>query len=557
MKWLRFFSKNTNAADYVEQSGTGDYLTWLALGGALTVLILHAVLTFSGLRHTCTIEYASLARQIAAGNGFTTTVLRPAELSRYNSRHTVPETRRAPLYPAILSGLMKLTATDNYMASTIERRFRPETHAVIPLSLIGLFLALALLAVTGQLNDQRQEACLAIFITALLPSFREAICAAGPMVLSAAAVTALFPLSLLASRNPGKPLWAALLGLTAAAALLTSAATLPAVVAAGFLTIWNSSDEHNYKQMPVALIALAIPLALWGWRNHLATGSPFGTATYNWADGSIYYPAGLLDRSIEDIWRAHRTLHGMMIKGTAGMPEMFSATSDSIPWIILLCTGIVCARLTAEQLRTMLCIAGGYLLSAFWIAASAGEDTLYSLVIWMPLLVMGGVSSLKHLTGYPAPILQEVKQLLIAGLLGTAIILTVLEWRFSSPHRGYPPYHPALQATVAGLVPQNGIICTDIPWAVSWYTGRTAMLTPRSPLDLEEIEQHYPVSGIYLTQETARRFLAGTSSFWWHSAWLPVWNGTAPAGWVWHHGIHLPPGTQDQVILLKSPEEDT
>ena len=557
MDLLRFIRKIPAAPDDSQDYGPAAYITWLALAGALTVMILHAVIGFAGLRNACTLEYAHLAGRIAGGHGFTTTVLRPAELSRHDDLAAVPETRRAPLYPAMLAGMMRITRTENLTASAGERRFRPETHAVVPFSLICLIAALALIALTDRINNQREEACLAILITALLPSFREAICISGPMVLATATVTALIPLSLLASRNPGKPLWAALLGLTAAAALLTSAATLPAVIAAGILTVWNRPDEQHRKHMFTALTVFILPLVLWGWRNHLAAGSLFGTAPYNWADGSIYYPAGLLDRSLEDIWRAHRALHGMMQKGIVGMTEYFTATSDSIPWLILLCIGAACARLSSEQLRTTLCLAGGYLLSAFWMAASAGEETHYSLVIWMPLLVLGGINSLRKLTEYPAAMPADIKQFLTAGLLGTTIIFTIFQWRFSRPQGGYPPYHPALQATAAGLIPANGIICTDIPWAVAWYTGRTTILAPRSPQDLTEIEQHIPVAGVYLTQETARRFLSGTSAFRWHSTWLPVWNGTAPEGWAWHHGIHLPPGTQDQVVLLKGPEEDT
>jgi hypothetical protein len=534
------------------------YMMWLALAAAAVILVLHAALRFTGLQSPSTMEHAQLARSIADGKGYTTACLRPAETVRQHTRgqpaadgETRPETSLAPLYSSVLAGFLRISGTRQILAAPSTRLFRPETHAVMPMSLLALLSALLLISAIGKYNGWSEEAGLAVMLTAMTPAFLDALNDAGPVVLETALITSLWFCCIFAADNPHRLLPRALTGLCAAACLLTASATLPGVIAALLFLFWNRTDEERPFSIWLLLLCGTLPLAAWGMHLYSACGNPFGSAHYNWVDGSVFYASGIIHRSLDDIWRPHLAISGIFGKGLAGWYTELSRTPALLPWLTLTAVGIVTRRQNLREMSLSVFATAGILLSAFWNAATATELTQNHMMVWLPLAVLTGIRALWMVLDSALLLAPPFRQWIISALLLFAALPVYNGWRHAPQKFPYPPYHPAIQAAATGLLPSGGVVCTDIPWATAWYTGRTSILLPQSPEETIRLNNIIPLAGIYMTGVTQRRFIAGTGRHWWHSTWLPVWNGMSPAEWPWRHGIRIPPETHDQLVLLK------
>lgn len=532
-------------------------LTGLALAAAAVILVLHAALRFDGLQHPAAMEYAQLARRIATGQGYTTVCLRPYQLAHMQRNgitpdlEQVPATRIAPLYPAALAGILFLTGEHETTATPATRNFSPETQAIIPLALACLMIALLIVAVMGITTGRRIETNLAVVIIAASPAFRAMLCSAGAEVLTVAVLTGLWFSACSATGKPRGFSAALLTGLIAAACLLTSAATLPGIIAAMIFILWNRNPgTHSNRYLWIALPAFIIPLTIWGLFLQKNSGGLPGTALYSWVDGSMFYASGIIERSLDDIWRANRAITGILQKGLAGWPEQFARTPSIILWLTLMSAGLISRRQSAAEMRFSACVAGGILLSAFWNSATATEACGYNLAGWLPLAILAGVNAGWKLLENAQLLIPPFNEVIQAAILLMVLVSLYNGWRHSPRKYQYPPYYPAIQASVTGLLPPDSAVCTDIPWATAWYGATPSVLLPRSPADTIKLNQIITIGGVYLTGETQRRFLQGTGSTRWHSSWLPLWRGEMPSGWPWARAIQLPPGTYDQLLML-------
>jgi len=96
----------------------------------------------------------------------------------------------------------------------------------------------------------------------------------------------------------------------------------------------------------------------------------------------------------------------------------------------------------------------------------------------------------------------------------------------------YPPYDGGVAAAVGNVFRDDEIVASDIPWAVAWYGGRTAVWTPFDRDDFLAINDNIRggIAGVYLTQatpqsQTVTETWAGNQRFWTRMYQPPqLWN---------------------------------
>jgi hypothetical protein len=67
----------------------------------------------------------------------------------------------------------------------------------------------------------------------------------------------------------------------------------------------------------------------------------------------------------------------------------------------------------------------------------------------------------------------------------------------------WPPYVPPFIGILGEWFEEDEVICSDMPWAVTWYAGRTSLLIPESVREFTRIHDYnelkQKVRGLYLT----------------------------------------------------------
>jgi hypothetical protein len=83
----------------------------------------------------------------------------------------------------------------------------------------------------------------------------------------------------------------------------------------------------------------------------------------------------------------------------------------------------------------------------------------------------------------------------------------------STPGRAiqWPPYVPPFIAVLGVWFEENEAICSDMPWAVSWYAQRQSLLLPKTIKQFNRISDYRllgkSLNGLYLTPLTGNRAL--------------------------------------------------
>src|SRR5437867_57538 len=116
-------------------------LQWVVVIFATGVLmLLYTHWQFRGLEKREAIDMAQLARNIARGRGFTTSVVRPVSLwhlKTYRPDHNPmfedhPDLYNPPLYPLILAGIFRLLPAKVFEAQISDAMYAPERWVIVP-----------------------------------------------------------------------------------------------------------------------------------------------------------------------------------------------------------------------------------------------------------------------------------------------------------------------------------------------------------------------------------------------------------------------------------------
>ncbi|MBM3879728.1 MAG: glycosyltransferase family 39 protein [Verrucomicrobia bacterium] len=490
-------------------------------------------------------ESAQLARNLAAGEGFTTKSIRPLSLYLVEqhqgvgarlSRQPHPDLATPPLYPLLLAVLLKVVPL-NYGIDASFWRYPPEL--LIALFNQGLFfLALWL---TFRLARRLFDLPVAVLATVLMAGsdvlWRFSVSGQSTLLLVLILVGLLWCLVRLSeaaqaqeppedddagvSAPPGPPAgsmgrWR-FVGWGVAAGWLVGLGALTRY-SFGWLLIpvlvFCVAYLGRRRALVAGLVLGAFLLTLGPWcvRNYTLSGTLFGVQGFALQQQSTAFPETRLERSLRpDLRQVELKDYGRKLCANLGelMREDFPKLGGS--WLgAFFLAGLLLPyrRPTLRRLRVFALLS----LVTLGVAQALGRThlgvqspTISSenlLVLLTPLVLVLGVGCYYVLLDQmklPFPELRHLVTVVVAMVGCAQLLLTLLPPRVYPIV--YPPYLPTWIQLVSRMLKTNELMMSDMPWAVAWYGNRSCVWTPLNTSNAfyEIYDQQKPVAGVYLT----------------------------------------------------------
>jgi hypothetical protein len=499
-------------------------------------------------------DSAQLARNIAAGRGFSTDCIRPLSLHLVKTHRDDgspmlkpplehPDIVNAPVYPVVLAGLMKVLPFDFDVKDPRKdtfSRYQPEMLITVFNQVLFLASILLLFFLARRLFDS-QVAWISAAVLALNGAlWKFSISGNSTMLLLVIGLGLAWVLTLMdqgetsqeAQASPIRlVLLAALAGLVIALGTLTRYSfgllILPALI---FVILW--SPRIRLAGSFAMLIAFLLVVTPWCVRNVKLSGNPFGIAGYApLAAGSIF-SSDELNRSL-DVTLIKGSEDGKVefnrqfnagykeilrklvvnLREVVGseMPRMGAtwAAAFFLPGLLL-----PFQNSTRRRLRWFVVMA----IIPLSLAQAIGRTHLWErnpdintenyLILLLPLVIMFGSVLFNVLLdqidiSYPP--------LRTGSIVGFVVVSSLSLGLYILPPTvnpvAYPPYYPPVVSQVGKWMTDKEVTMTDVPWAFAWYGQRRAVdLTLDSKEEFYRInDEMQNISGLYLTPATIDR----------------------------------------------------
>jgi 4-amino-4-deoxy-L-arabinose transferase-like glycosyltransferase len=412
-------------------------------------------------------EYADVARRIARGDGFTTSLIYPAELD-YGVSRDHPSLVRAPLWPLVMA--------IGFVATGPEE---PTIHVV----LLALFAAcVAAAAALGKALAGPLAGALAGIAVATEPSTRALSFLAGTETLYALLALLAFLLMARGSR----PAW---LGGVCALAYLTrynGAVLFPIAL------LWAFLEPRRWQAVAWCVAGFAAVALPWWIRNLLITGDPFFTY-YRWglffSPYTVSYSTTLLNMiepRLDAPWamdprEKFKLFFPMMVERSPFVAANAAA-----------CVGLALAALKRDR-ESLLFVALAAVTTvglAFVLARGRYFAPLF------PVLLALGVAGWRRHGGRFSTL--GLALLLAAPWLPPAVEkaqdLALFEALVPTPRRAPPPppWAPCLG-------PEN-LVMGDDASRLAWVSDATTLWMPASAPEFWQIADGYPVEFFYVNE---------------------------------------------------------
>jgi 4-amino-4-deoxy-L-arabinose transferase-like glycosyltransferase len=417
-------------------------------------------------------EYADVARRLARGDGFTTSLIYPAELE-FGVHREHPALVRPPLWPSLLAAAFVV--------------FGPGEWA-IQVVLLGLYvLSVVLAGLLGQRLAGLGAGIVAASAVAVAPDTL-ALSLVG-MTETLYGVCILLVLWLLARGS--HPVW---VGVGCAALYLTRYNGI-VLLPFALLYLVLSDSESRGRRVSYCLLGFVLLASPWWVRNTLVTGEPFFTY-YQWA---IYFPV---------TGRTYTTTLLHLINPTPDSPlamDPLEKVRILLP-LMFLNWPLAAANFSACVGLGIACVkrnALGISFAGLAVATTVGLSLAlprgrYFAPLFPGLLVLG-VAGWWSLKG-------RVKWLGLALLLASPLLPPVIDPApdlvfargLLGDHEGRTDEEEAVFARCVRDQPTPPIIVAEDASRVVWQTDATTIWLPATSEDFWRIVSEYPVRFVYM-----------------------------------------------------------
>ena len=451
------------------------------------LLALYTRAVFPGLTHTDALDFAQLGRNIAAGRGLVTYVLRPLALTHGSNALRQPDSTHGPLFPFILALAFGAAGARDAVASAVS----------------GLFylLTVPLLYALGLRVFNRTVGLVAASAFAFSSLMLEYAVSGLHITLYTFLITALFlVLYNLAANRKAKgdpsdtPLSTRLLllaGTLTGLLYLTDAifVWIIPVILGGVIWIGGPHQRAAIFKFLLPLGALMLP---WMVRNGIVTGNPvFGLRGAEfWMYTEHYFPGRTAYGMYTDEFSggAH-LLPGVLKKLLFGLYTVVQVLPQiSSAWILAfllpsLLFGYTSAA--AMMLRRLMLFSFAALL--FGMLFFHVEMTLFSGIV--PVMLVFAVAYLTHLVKQAT--LPRFSQWTVGVLLGVAIAYPLLgQILLDKKAQALPESN---SAKALGKISQAGhVILSDRPDIVAWYADRPSVQVPTAEDRVADVRKQFP-----------------------------------------------------------------
>lgn len=534
-----------NVIHRVEEGGGIRYLKYVLIVLALAVLILSYNLRgFKDMSTMEAMDTAQVARNLADHKGYTTLFIRPFSMyllqkayaekngesqlldrtDRSQIKGMHPDLANPPVYPLVLSGLMKMSPKMKFQAvSNQAGSFIYKPDFLISLFNQALFMGAAIMVFL--LARRRFDPTVAWISTALFLGtdlfWRFSMSGLSTMLLIVIFIALAWCLLCLEEGYREAKLGSgSLLLLAASIGLLTGLGGLtrysfglliiPVII---FLILFLG--RSRVILCLTALIMFTLTMAPWVARNYSVSHTPFGTAGFAMYEGTAYFPDYRLERSLNpDLTRvSYHQLWSKFIGNTRvimheDLPKLGGGWIGAL-FLAGLLVGFRNPGLSRLRYFLLLC------LPVLIVAQALGRTQLSEdspvvnsenlLVLLAPIVIVFGVSFFFTLLDQMDLPVRQLRYLVISvfcALVCLPAIFSLISSRTTIS--AYPPYYlPIIQKT-SGWMKENELMMSDIPWAVAWYGQRQCLwATLGLQTDFFSISDYQkPISAIYLSPVT-------------------------------------------------------
>jgi hypothetical protein len=486
----------------------------------IALTLLYLFVHFRGLDNPSAMDQAQIARNLAAGDGFTTGNISPLALGviqeLYGTDDTVdvshfPDIYQAPLSPWVNSWALSLIK-DQWKMKASEIVYAGDRTVAMVSTLFFLLSIGVWFLVIKRLFDEKLAlyACAAILLTDLMWLFSLSGLPQMLMLLlfSLVCLITLLAMEAQANESPGLTIgW--LIAAGAILGLMTLAHGLAFWIFLGWLVFSGLYFKPRGIAVLAGLAAFALLVAPWMVRNYQVCGNPFGLAVYGAFFDTAPEISYLREPSVE------LGGSGTSLQGKA-RANLLRQVGNIGPYLGVNVVAAAFFFALLHPFRSRKTAMFKWCLLAMWLGAVLGmafyqatgpvsENQMY--VLFIPLFVAYGMAFLLVLWNrleLGAPVLRVV---FISFLLFACAIPMLLRL-FGGPGQrlNWPPYVPPVIGALGEWFTEDEMICSDMPWAVSWYAGRVSLLLPRSVGEFNRIHDYGitspPVRGLYLTPIT-------------------------------------------------------
>ena len=554
-------------------------LRWVVVVlAAVGISLLYTANQFRGLEKREAMDQAQLARHLARGDGFTTSILRPValwHLKTYRSDHSPmfekhPDTYNPPLYPLALSLVFRLMPESIFIGKPTEMLYPAERWAIVPFSQACLLLSLLLIYVWArQLFDQRvavTAALLLLFSDTLWAYSVTGLHTSFLMLLFLGAMYCLFRadrrLNPPDSETPA-PLDTTGMGLILASAVLMGLCFLTRysmLFLVAPMAIYAARMLRGRRSVMWALVYVAVVLAVitpWLMRNFNVSHSLLGTAKYQFFSTELFERT--YDVNLQTSWTLSAVATRFLIDLRRAWIEDFRAIGTDI-LVFFFVVGVMYGFRHSDTSRLRVVLIGCLL------AAMAGMGIVglpYELVgpeinggkllvLFLPIVAVFGCAFFYIL-------LDRVPfkmQLTRGAAIGAFVLLNVAPMIFTilPPRRAllpYPPYCQPYMHLIARWYTPEDTGMSDMPWAVAWYMDRRALWLPATPEEYYEIHDFvapHNTQFAFFTPYMLNRKLQTELLHGEFQPWASVVRGQLPDKFPLRVATAIPPGA-DQVLI--------
>jgi hypothetical protein len=535
----------------LEVGGGARWVRWIAvIVGFIALAAIYNGLCFRNMTNPAAMDAAQVGRNLAEGRGYDTFNIRSLGiwlLQEHRADKSAllkdghPDLANPPVYPLLLSGLLRLTPEPGNLANEgAFSTYGPDLWiALLNQALLGLGALLVFRLALLWFNQPVAWMSVVLFLLTEL-YWRFSISGLSTILLIDLVLLLAWFLSRLEQRqreNSGGVLFTAfVVGLIVGVAMLTrySAGWLivPALAFVAFVT-----PGRRASATVLAFAGFLLVAAPWIARNVIVSGVPLGTSTFAVLEATPAFPGDTLQRSLSPVFTGlpgstWRLFVMVMHKGATGLRDIVGTDLPRLGgnwlWAFFL------AGLLVKFQNPTLNRARGFVVGAMVILAVAqafgrtfvsGEWPVVNadnlLVILSPLVLIFGVGIFFVLfESWQVPSVAARW-----GAYATFVVIVSLPLWFAllPPRSGSvtAPYYPPRIQQLARYAGEGELLMSDIPWAVAWYGERPCLwLTLNWRKDLVEIhDYHRPLAGLYVSTRTT------------DSKFLSNWFGSENQGW--------------------------
>ncbi len=471
---------------------------------------------FRGLTTEPAMDSAQLARHLARGDGFVTSVVRPVTEQFVSAGHAPPDLYNAPGHPLTLALAFRwFDPSDQVVAAT---------GALIWIGSVWLTFVVGRawfgggVAGLGALFYGANVAAIAVAVNGLPTGLMTLLV----LLTLWLAVPTIQPEGQ-PKLSPGRMLLA---GMACGAAVLTHYLLLAVAVLIGLHLV--ATRHRKWRALGWYGAGLALVLAPWAWRNLLVAGSPwFSLFGYELIAHTGSYPGATIFQTTEPpgsltVYAARHALEIVRKFGLGLAQVRAKALSVWEPIVLFLFLTALLSRTLRRRARPLFGLTLGGVAVTVMAFCLVQRDTSV-LAVWAPVFALFAAAHLAHwvrervgqvVVPFKGMVLRAglSRALVHAAVMGL-VMLPLALFLFGSRYPG-----PVSGPEWAARLPGGEAVLTDAPALIAWRTDRTAIGLCREEQDWARLEQKFGSIGAVYLSPAVGLLSAWERSDWW--AWL-------------------------------------